>query len=147
MLARPLTILTALAAMLAPMGAAAQNAGAASASPATPQLTVELNKMEDTGDICRAYFIVRNDAGAGLDALELDTFLFGTDDIILQRLALPFGAVADGRMRIVSFEFAMTCEAIGKLFVNDIIACETGGTLDCAAALSTSSRAAAPLDS
>ncbi|MEM8663747.1 MAG: Tat pathway signal protein [Pseudomonadota bacterium] len=142
MLGRLRTLTTLLAALALPLAANAQQATTATA----PTLGVELNKLENTGDICRAYFIVQNGTGGDVAALELDTFLFDTGDIILQRLALPFGAVGEGRMRIVSFDFTLACEEIGKLFVNDILACEAGA-VDCAAALATSSRATPPLDS
>lgn len=137
---RPSILPAVFAATLALAGAAAAQQADA---PASPTLAVELNKLEDVDDICRAYFIVRNDTGAALTALELDTFLFDRDGIILQRLALPFGGAAAGRMRIVSFDLALGCETIGSLFVNDVLACESEASVDCAASLATTSRAAA----
>ena len=104
-------------------------------------IEVELNELEDVDGICRAYFIVRNNAGSQVTALELDTFLFDREGIILQRVALPFGAAPTGRMRIVSFDLEIACSAIGSVFVNDILACEASEALDCAAALETTSRA------
>ena len=110
--------------------------------PATAaSIEVELNKLEEAEGICRAYFIVRNNSGSQLTALELDTFLFDKEGIILQRVALPFGAAPTGRMRIVSFDLELSCSAIGSVFVNDILACEASEAVDCAAALETTSRA------
>lgn len=122
----------------------ASPAAAQTTAPANgPTLAVELNKLEPAGETCRAYFIVRNGVGAGLSNLDLDTFIFGSDGIIAQRLALPFGSVPAGRMRILSFDFSLGCEAIGNLFVNEILDCGfDGGAVDCGSALRTSSRAA-----
>ncbi|MEM0907212.1 MAG: hypothetical protein AAGJ94_07605 [Pseudomonadota bacterium] len=120
--------------------AAAQDTAAAS----TP-LSLELNKLEEADGICRAYFIARNQTGQDVANLELDTFLFDRDAIILQRLALPFGPVGT-RMRIVSFDFNLSCNAIGSVYVNDVLSCEPLEAAACAAALQTSSRAAAALD-
>jgi len=104
-------------------------------------LEVELNKLETVDALCRGYFIVRNRTGTDLAALELDTFLFDGEGIILQRLALPFGAARAGRMRIVSFDLDLACADIGSLFVNDVLTCDAAGPLDCAALLTTTSRA------
>ncbi|MEM6762062.1 MAG: hypothetical protein AAF615_04220 [Pseudomonadota bacterium] len=128
-------LLPIIAATLATPGLAEAQDGTA------PAVKVELNKMEDGGEICRAYFIVRNGASDDLDALELDTFLFDNDGIILQRLALPFGSVGTARMRIVSFDFELACSGIGSLFVNEVIRCDAAGA-PCSAPVETSSRAA-----
>ncbi|MEM8551039.1 MAG: hypothetical protein AAGF45_01555 [Pseudomonadota bacterium] len=131
-----------LCATLALPPAAAQTEGAAQ-----PALAIELNKLEAVGDTCRAFFIVRNGVGANLTNLDLDTFIFGSDGIIAQRLALPFGAIPAGRMRILSFDFSLGCEAIGSLFVNEVLDCTfDGAAVDCPAALVTSSRSPQTLD-
>lgn len=113
----------------------------ASVAETTASIEVELNKLEDVDGICRAYFIVRNNTGDLVSALELDTFLFDREGVILQRVALPFGEAPTARMRIVSFDLDVACEAIGSFFVNDILACDASEAVDCAAALETKSRA------
>ncbi|WMS44081.1 hypothetical protein RDV64_06735 [Acuticoccus sp. MNP-M23] len=132
--------------------AAAPIAAAQEATPQSPaaqtappqQLAVELNKLEPVDGACRAYFIIRNETESPLDGLELDTFLFGSDEIILQRLALPFGPVDAGRMQIFPFDLALGCGDIGKLFVNEVLRCD--GIEGCADALAMTSRADAGLD-
>ncbi|MEM9223691.1 MAG: hypothetical protein AAGB11_15020 [Pseudomonadota bacterium] len=142
---RPLTIMLALCAL--PTATLGQDTTApGTGGGGGPGLALELNKLEEIEGACRAYFIVRNGSDTNLTAFELDTFLFDPDEIILQRLALPFGGVAASKMRIVPFEFQLPCTAIGKLFVNEIITCEAGAPLDCDATLTTSSRAPAALD-
>ncbi len=126
---------------------AAETAAAEPAAPAPDGATiaVELNKLEPVDGACRAYFIIRNGTDGPVDALELDTFLFDPDEIILQRLALPFGPVAAGRMQIFPFDLALDCGSIGKLFVNEVLRCDAGGA-DCSGALAMSSRADAALE-
>lgn len=143
MLSRPSILLLALALAVGASAARAQDDTAPAADAA---LEVELNKLEDVENICRGYFIVRNRTGADLAALELDTFLFDGDGIILQRLALPFGAARSGRMRIVSFDLDLACADIGSLFVNDVLTCETSAPVDCAGILRATSRAGQGFD-
>ncbi|MEM7694023.1 MAG: Tat pathway signal protein [Pseudomonadota bacterium] len=108
-------------------------------------LGIELNKLEDVeGTVCRAYFILRNDTDAVVDDLQLDSYIFDPDGIISQRLTLPFGRAPTARIRIVTLDLALPCGSIGSLFVNELVACETAGTLACESALTTTSRAEQP---
>jgi len=127
--------------------ATAAGAHGATGAPPAPDLEVELNKLEDTEGVCRAYFIVRNRTGGDLTALSLDTFLFDSDGIIVLRLALPFEAIEASGMRIAQFDFDIPCGDIGSAFVNDVITCEGVAPVDCDAALRTTSRAEAPFES
>ncbi len=137
MICRPWKSVVALALVACAFSARAN----ASVAETPASIEVELNKLEDVDGICRAYFIVRNNSGEQVTALELDTFLFDREGVILQRVALPFGEAQTGRMRIVSFDLDVACETIGSFFVNDILACDVSEAVDCAAALETKSRA------
>ena len=141
---RRLSLTLGLLVCAAPFAVAQDTAPETPDSAAPPSgIAIELNKLEPVDGACRAYFIVRNQSEDALAGLELDTFLFGTDEIILQRLALPFGPVSPGRMQIFPFDLALGCGDIGKLFVNEVLRCE--GVADCAGGLAFSSRADADL--
>lgn len=143
-----LLLAAAVAAALAPVPGTAQEAQDAVAAPQqvaqSPTIGIELNALRQVGDGCQAYFVVRNHAPAPLSALELDAFMFDADGIIVDRLALPFPPVDAGRMKVMVFDLGLACATVARVFVNDVLSCETGeGT--CADRLALSSRADAEL--
>lgn len=150
---RSFTIALVAAALIAPAAAQESAAPAAEvaepvAAPTGPRLALELNRLEDTADACRAYFIIDNGLDRPVETLQLDTFLFGPDGVIAQRAALTFKDVRAAREKVALFDFAIGCAEIGRFLVNDILACETpAGPVDgCGGMLAVSSRAEAPLD-
>ena len=118
-------------------------------------LTLELNKLEPVAAACgqaagcRAYLVAANpEGGARVEVLRLDLVLFGTDGVILRRIALDVGPVMPGRTQVRPFELRdLACDAIGQVLVNDTMLCKVGGTdrTDCMERLRTSSRGAAKL--
>lgn len=111
-------------------------------------VTLQLNKLEDADDVCRAYFIVDNALDEPLALLQVDTFLFDPDGVISQRAALTFQNIRAGREKVAIFDFALACAGIGRLLINEVLSCEapSGPSEACLGALGTSSRAGAPLD-
>jgi hypothetical protein len=108
--------------------------------PAGGSVAVELNALRQAGDVCQAYFVVHNNAGADISALDLDAFMFDSDGVIADRLTLPFPPVAAGRMKVMAFNLNLACPAVSRVFVNEVLACETPAG-PCADKLSLSSRA------
>src|SRR4051794_22664632 len=111
-----------------------------------PPLTLELNKLEPVGPGggCRAYLVATNpEGGARIDVLRLDLVLFGSDGVIVRRIALDIGPVAPGRTQVRPFELRdVNCDAIGQILVNDTMLCKVAGAdrTDCLDRLRTSSR-------
>ncbi len=120
-----------------------------------PALTIELNKLEPvpaaagTAAGCRAYLVASNPAGGPrVEVLRLDLVLFGTDGVILRRIALDVGPVPPGRTQVRPFELRdQPCDGIGQVLVNDTMLCKIGGAdrTDCMDRLHTGSRVAAKL--
>ena len=129
-----------------------------------PPLALELNKLEPVAPAgqstagqstagqsagCRAYLVATNpEGGVRLDVLRLDLVLFGTDGVILRRIALDVGPVMPGRTQVRPFELRdLACDGIGQVLVNDTMLCKVAGTdrTDCMDRLRTSSRVPAKL--
>jgi hypothetical protein len=109
---------------------------AATASAATPQLEIELNKLEAVDGACRAYLVFRNTTEATFSSLRLDLVLFGKDGVIARRLAVEAAPLAAGKTSVKLFDVqGLTCGDVGQMLLNDIVACKdaTGDRADCAA--------------
>lgn len=134
--------LLALVLCLAAGGAGAQEATPAAAPPGGA-IAVELNTLRQVADGCQAFFVVRND-GAAIAALELDAFMFGADDVIADRLALPFPPIPADKMKVMVFDLDLGCSDVARVFVNEVLAC-TADDGPCAGRIAFSSRATAKL--
>lgn len=120
-----------------------------------PPLALELNKLEPIAAApggaagCRAYLVANNpEGGARIDVLRLDLVLFGTDGVIVRRIALDVGPVAPGRTQVRPFELRdVPCDSIGQILVNDTLLCKVGGTdrTDCIDRIRTASRVSTKL--
>lgn len=132
-------------------GAVGQTAApSGDAAKARPALALELNKLEAVPGACRAYFVVTNRLSEPVSELRLDTFVFDPAGAIGQRVGLTFPDLRPGRTKVVPFDLAGSgCGAIGRLLVNDVLAC-TGPTgtaiAGCADALATTTRTAAAFE-
>ena len=105
-------------------------------------VTLELNRLESVDNICRSYFVVGNNLSEPLTELQLDTFFFGPDDVVRQRVALTFENVRAEREKVVLFDLDLACDDIGSILVNELLACTaaSGPVEGCADTLAVSSR-------
>lgn len=127
--------------LLPPAAVVFLGTAAATAQPAP--VSVELNKLEQTGADCRSYMVVTNATDAALDALSLDLVVFDGEGVIDRRLAVDLGPVAAGRTRVKVFDMAgLGCDRVSRILVNDVLACAPGtlAGAECAAALVVSGR-------
>ncbi len=110
-------------------------------------ITLELNKLEGSGGVCRSYFVVANRGPETLKDLRLEMYLFDRQGIAMRRVALPFTDVRAGRTKVVIFDLAdLACSDLDKLIVNEVLSCtgETGQPIKgCPDLLTTRSRATA----
>ncbi len=110
------------------------------------QFGLELNALQQSEAGCRITFLAENRLGSEIGKSSFELALFGADGSIDRLVALDFGALPEGKSRVVQFELKqLACDEIGRVLVNDITACE-GGDLTpaaCLAALVPSTRAAA----
>jgi hypothetical protein len=115
---------------------------AAPAHADTPSISVELNKLEPTGDSCRAYLVVNNEGEVGLKTLKLDLVLFQSDGVIGRRFAVDLAPLRPGKRSVKLFDIDGTsCDSVGSFLINDVMECEAeSGTFDdCLSALKPSS--------
>ncbi|WP_431285791.1 Tat pathway signal protein [Humitalea sp. 24SJ18S-53] len=100
---------------------------------AQPQLQVELNRLEPmagAADGCRLWMVLANDATGAepVATLRLDLVIFGADGQIARRAAVELGPVGAGRTTVRLFDLAgLACDRLGRLLVNDVLACRIGG--------------------
>ena len=110
------------------------------------QLGLELNALQQSEAGCRITFLAENRLGSEIGKSSFELALFGAEGSIDRLVALDFGVLPEGKSRVVQFELKqLACDEIGRVLVNDIIACE-GGELtpaSCLAALVPSTRTAA----
>lgn len=109
---------------------------------------LELNAAADTntGD-CRLTYVATNRTGAGLDQASYEVAVFNGSGIVSRILVLAFGALPEGKTRVVQFDIAgQTCTDTSRILVNNIADCaatDPAGASDvCLSALTTSSRSA-----
>ncbi|MGH1369541.1 MAG: hypothetical protein ACRBCL_13090 [Maritimibacter sp.] len=120
---------------------------AAFAQESEARLAVELNGAAETdAGACRLTFVAANQTGIALDRTAYEIALFDAGGTVTRLLLLEFGALVEGKTKILQFELAETgCATISRLVVNDVAACdEAGGTATgiCLSALEASSRTA-----
>ena len=115
---------------------------------AEPVLALELNRVEPLAapaEGCRLWMLLGNDApgAAAIAALRLDLVAFGQDGLIARRVAVELGPVGAGRTMVRLFDLpGLPCERMGRLLINDVLACRIGGqdVTDCADRLRPANR-------
>ncbi|MDH3639856.1 MAG: Tat pathway signal sequence domain protein [Gammaproteobacteria bacterium] len=106
-------------------------------------LTVELNKLEEAENACRAYLVFENQSVSTFSSLKLDLVMFGADGIITRRLAVEGGPLSAGKTSVKLFEISeLACSGISRILLNDVISCrdDNGEHDDCVERVTTSSR-------
>ena len=110
-------------------------------------LKLELNRLEPAGESCRTYLLVDNSRGPALKSLKVDLFAFDTEGVAQKRLAVELGPVQDRKTTVRLFDFpALVCAKIGRVLLNDVLACEGGDASReaCLERIETESKASAP---
>lgn len=136
MMSLTLRLRVALFAMIAAIPGALADNGA---------LRVELNKLEPHGEACRAYLVLENATGSAFEELKLDLVLFDTDGVVARRLAVEMAPLPAGKTSLKVFDISgLACDAIGRVLLNDVLACAdaAGAREDCLALVSPTARGA-----
>ena len=107
---------------------------------------LELNSAADTetGD-CRLTYVATNRTGTDLSQASYEVAVFNGDGIVSRILILAFGALPEGKTRVVQFDIAgQSCADTSRIVVNDVADCTpTDGSAGdfCLSALTTATRA------
>jgi len=90
-------------------------------------LHVELNKLEDVGDACRAYLVFENAMDADFSAFKIDFVIFDGNGVITKRLAVDVAPLRPGKTTVKLFDIpGAACADTGRVLINDVIECRDG---------------------
>jgi len=123
--------------------AAAVGLGGAAAAQEASKIPLELNRLEQDGDVCRVYLLVKNPDDTSMEAFKLDLVFFDKDGVIRNRLYVELGPLAGAKTAVRLFDIPNAqCDALGSILVNDVVACAdaSGAKLACLPRLELSSR-------
>ena len=104
---------------------------------------LELNKLAQEGDSCRAYLVVANPRTDAFSAFILDVVVFDASGTIARRLAIELAPIRPAKTIVKVFDIPQTaCSAIGSILVNNVMHCRdsSGDVADCVDRVSTSSK-------
>ncbi|MCP1198300.1 hypothetical protein [Notoacmeibacter sp. MSK16QG-6] len=122
-------------------GMAAENDGSTSDKADRLSLQLELNELDTHEGACRITFVARNGLTADLSALAYEMVLFGVDGGIERMTKFAFGAMKQGKTIVRRFNMpGLGCEAISRILINNVSACEGAGQDVCEQSLETSNR-------
>jgi hypothetical protein len=109
---------------------------------------LELNRLEQDGDVCRVYLLIKNSEVATIEVFKLDLVFFDKENIIQNRLYVELGPLPGSKTGVRLFDIPETqCQSMGSILVNDVVECEgtSAGPLNCLQRLELSSRAGVEL--
>ena len=118
------------------------------AQTAEQQFTLELNAAAETdAGSCRLTYVASNQTDTALDRTAYEVAVFDAQGVVTRLLVLEFGALVEGKTKILQFDLASTaCSEISRIVVNDVAACTVSGSGEtsgvCMAGLAASSRTA-----
>ena len=110
----------------------------------TPQVLLELNKVEQVDNACRAYLLFENNNDTAFSDFRLDLVLFSPDGVITRRIAVDAAPLRAGRPTVKLFDLTdLNCDSIQRILVNDVAPCTdgSGAREDCVEILGLRSRA------
>lgn len=136
-----------VASLLSAAAVALSTVAAPVAAQDSPEFSLELNNAADTGaGGCRLTYVATNRTGVDLSQAAYEVAVFNGSGIVSRILVLAFGALPEGKTRIVQFDISdQPCADTSRIVVNDMAECtlaEDGATGDfCLSTLVTASRA------
>jgi hypothetical protein len=123
----------------------AQNGPSADKAP----LKLQLNRLEPAGEACRVTLLVDNGKGGALKSYKVDLFAFDTEGVAQKRVAVELGPLPARKMVVKIFEFpGIACPRIGRVLLNDVLACEgdAAGRDACLERTETDTKAGVPFE-
>ncbi len=113
----------ALIGCLVPASAYAQEASEDAAEEAS--FALELNSATPTSSgSCRLTYVASNQSDTALDRTAYEVAIFDAEGVVTRLLVLEFGALIEGKTKILQFDLAGTeCTAISRIVINDVAGC------------------------
>ncbi len=117
------------------------------AQDAAPSFSLDLNNVADTEQGgCRLTYVANNGTGQALNAVSYQVAVFDAQGIVTNLLVLEFGALIEGKTKVVQFDLGgRGCADISRITVNEVAECTLAdGTVGdfCMTGLETASRSA-----
>lgn len=104
------------------------SAASLSAQEAPGGLALELNALQPSDAGCRVTFLATNELGAALSRASVEMALFDANGAIDRIVTLDFKDLAPGKTKVLQFDLSgLDCADLGRVLVNDIVACEGEG--------------------
>lgn len=90
------------------------------------QLTIELNKFEETEDNgCRAFFLFRNETELTLAGFEMSLAILDRNGVIDRLLTIDAAPLSAARTTLKLFEIPeIRCDAISEILLHDLPSCQ-----------------------
>lgn len=104
---------------------------------------VELNKLKQVDNACRAYLVTQNLTDTHFKSMLLDVVMFDNNGIVSKRLAVDIAPLPPGKTRLKVFDITgLKCKQIGQLLLNNVLRCKDskGKRNNCLALVRVSSR-------
>ena len=96
------------------------------ASVGAQTVTVELNKLEQQENACRAYLVLENTAEA-FTQFKLDLVMFDAEGIVAKRLIVDASPLRTDKTSVKLFDIAgLQCVDIDRVLINDVPTCHDG---------------------
>jgi hypothetical protein len=106
-------------------------------------LALELNKLEQVENACRAYLVIRNDTAADITSLDVDLVTFEPSGVIGSRFRIELAPVPATKTVVKSFDFeGVACDGVERVLLNDVVACTPHDRAACLETVELSSLAA-----
>lgn len=106
-------------------------------------VVLELNKLEQVDQTCRAYMLFENETGSDFEQFRLDLVLFDAEGVISRRIAIEAAPLETGRSTVKFFDFSeQQCDDIDRVLVNGVSPCAdaSGEREDCTDILELANR-------
>lgn len=142
-----LVCLSALAVSMSASPSFGQSSPALSA--AAGAFSLELNRLDGIGGDCRVTLVEKNGTASVFAVLKLDLVVFDGEGLVVKRVGVDAGPLKAGRTVVKTFDLKnLACPSVGRLLINDVLACEADGLAAdaCLDAIEPRSRAAAVFD-
>ncbi|MEO1018749.1 MAG: hypothetical protein AAFY56_13820 [Pseudomonadota bacterium] len=89
-------------------------------------VAIELNKLEELDNGCRAYLKIENARAEAFNSLELDLVTFQPDGVIGSQFLVELAPVPANKTVVKPFELqSVTCASIASVLLNDVPTCMT----------------------
>ena len=118
-------------------------AGPVCAQDAAPQLSIDVNAMDQSDAGCSVTFVAQNGLSVPITSAVFETVLFDQAGKVVQLTLFDFADLPVARPRVRQFVVAgQSCEQIGQILFNGVETCDGEGVTPavCEAALTVTSR-------